>query len=193
MADVKAVDEGVELPEKSKVDTPTSIDKPPEENKDKSDSNKRQRIEAPSDKNGSLSHPAVKNVAQQDEHNDGATVDDDNVDDDENDDEEDYNADEDEDGDEDVNGEVEIVDKKGKGIMRDDKGKGKVVEDSEDDDSDSSDDSDSDFSDGLDGSDLEDDPLAEVDLDNILPSRTRQRQMQPGVRILGDPNKGNNV
>ncbi|KAL6562992.1 hypothetical protein OROHE_005579 [Orobanche hederae] len=196
MADVKAVDEGVELPEKRKVDTPTSINKPLEENKDESDSNKRQRIEVPSEKNGSLSHPAVKNVAQQDEHNNGGTVDDD---DDENDDEEDYNAEEDEDGDEDVNEEAEIVDKKGKGIMRDDKGKGKMVEDSEDDDSDghddddSSDDSDSDFSDGLDGSDLEDDPLAEVDLDNILPSRTRQRQMQPGVRILSDPNKGNNV
>ncbi|XWS40531.1 hypothetical protein CRYUN_Cryun17cG0003000 [Craigia yunnanensis] len=32
-------------------------------------------------------------------------------------------------------------------------------------------------------SDLSDDPLAEVDLGNILPSRTRRRVVQPGVYI----------
>ncbi|OMO85517.1 hypothetical protein CCACVL1_10141 [Corchorus capsularis] len=35
-------------------------------------------------------------------------------------------------------------------------------------------------------SDLSDDPLAEVDLDNILPSRTRRRTVQPGVYIAKD-------
>nr|GMC91740.1 nucleolin-like [Ipomoea batatas] len=52
------------------------------------------------------------------------------------------------------------IDRKGKAIRSDDKGKGKLVED-----------------------DLSDDPLAEVDLDNILPSRTRRRSVHPGVFI----------
>ncbi|CAA2988809.1 Hypothetical predicted protein [Olea europaea subsp. europaea] len=71
-----------------------------------------------------------------------------------------------------------------KGIVMDDKGKGKTIlefegedeklksieepEDSEDDEEDDSDDSDSDFSDGLD-SDLEDHLPFEDDLDNFLP------------------------
>ncbi|KAJ7976284.1 transcription initiation factor TFIID subunit 11-like [Quillaja saponaria] len=89
----------------------------------------------------------------------------------------------DEDGEE-SNGKIE-VDRKGKGITRDDKGKGKMImedQDDESDDSDSNDDgaiSDSD-------SDLSDDPLAEVDLDNILPSRTRRRTVHPGVYIAND-------
>lgn len=37
-----------------------------------------------------------------------------------------------------------------------------------------------------------DDPLAEVDLDNILPSRTRKRSIQPGVYISNDCGGGNN-
>ncbi|PPD83222.1 hypothetical protein GOBAR_DD19862 [Gossypium barbadense] len=40
-------------------------------------------------------------------------------------------------------------------------------------------------------SDLSDDPLAEVDLDNILPSRTRRRSVHPGLHIAKDVrNKG---
>ncbi|KAK6163012.1 hypothetical protein DH2020_002853 [Rehmannia glutinosa] len=198
MADVKTVDEGAEFPEKRKLDLPSSISKSLEEEKGESDSHKRQKIDVPSGKNGSISLPPCENVAELDEHlnNSAAAEEEDEENDD---DEEDYNAEEDEDGDEDVNGEAQIVDRKGKGIMIADKGKGKMLEDSDDDDSDghddddSSDDSDSDFSDGLDGSDFEDDPLAEVDLDNILPARTRQRQAQTGVRIFSDPNKGKDV
>ncbi|KAF3572835.1 hypothetical protein F2Q69_00059455 [Brassica cretica] len=79
--------------------------------------------------------------------------------------------------------EVEI-DRKGKGISREDKGKGKLIEVDESDDSD--DDDDDDDEDEYDESDLSDDPLAEVDLDNILPSRTRRRSIQPGVYISND-------
>ncbi|XP_010556318.1 PREDICTED: histone H2A.Z-specific chaperone CHZ1-like isoform X3 [Tarenaya hassleriana] len=72
------------------------------------------------------------------------------------------------------------VDRKGKGIMRDYKGKGKLIEDDDSDENDEEgDDEDAD-------SDLSDDPLAEVDLDNILPSRTRRRAMQPGLYISGE-------
>ncbi|KAM1129935.1 hypothetical protein ACFX19_045350 [Malus domestica] len=81
------------------------------------------------------------------------------------------------------NGKAE-VNPKGKGIMRDDKGKGKLVEEDDDDSDDDSSDGGSEFEDG--DSDLSDDPLAEVDLDNILPSRTRRRQVQPGVYIAND-------
>ncbi|KAM6549509.1 hypothetical protein CsatB_021185 [Cannabis sativa] len=103
-------------------------------------------------------------------------------------DEGDYGSD-DEDG-EDSNGEEEEeVDHKGKGITREDKGKGKLIveeedEDDDDDDDDSSNGGGSELEDG--DSDLSDDPLAEVDLDNILPSRTRRRQVQPGVYIAND-------
>ncbi|CAN6898689.1 unnamed protein product [Brassica oleracea] len=74
--------------------------------------------------------------------------------------------------------EVEI-DRKGKGISREDKGKGKLIEVDENDDDDED-------GDEYDESDLSDDPLAEVDLDNILPSRTRRRSIQPGVYISND-------
>ncbi|KAI3929686.1 hypothetical protein MKX01_025854 [Papaver californicum] len=96
-------------------------------------------------------------------------------------------------GEEEVNG-------KGKGIMisREDKGKGKLVceGDCEEEvvvdrkgkgkmiveDEDDSDDDDDEFGgeelSDID-SDLSDDPLAEVDLDNILPSRTRRRVLPP--------------
>ncbi|XP_015893865.2 uncharacterized protein LOC107427966 [Ziziphus jujuba] len=109
--------------------------------------------------------------------------------------EEDENGDEegeedDVDGEE-SNGKAE-ADRKGKGVMRDEKGKGKLIaeeeeEEDEDDDEDSDDDSSdggSEFEDG--DSDLSDDPLAEVDLDNILPSRTRRKQVQSGVYISSD-------
>ena len=115
-------------------------------------------------------------------------------DDEEEEEEEDY-EDEDDDEDSENGDEKAEVDRKGKGIMRDDKGKGKLIEeenvdddDDEDDDSDS--DSGSDVSDG--DSDLSDDPLAEVDLDNILPSRTRRRTAQRGVYIANDHRNVNN-
>ncbi|KAG6789915.1 hypothetical protein POTOM_006048 [Populus tomentosa] len=91
---------------------------------------------------------------------------------------EDENEDEDEDGeeedgdyeDEEENREEAVVDRKGKGIM---------IEEGDDDDDDGSE---------LEGGDdseeaEEDDPLAEVDLDNILPSRTRRKVVHPGVYI----------
>jgi len=74
-----------------------------------------------------------------------------------------------------------------------DKGKGKMVVEEEEESSDS--DSDSDESDGVidgagedgDDSDFCDDPLAEVDLENILPSRTRRRApQQPGAYLVND-------
>ncbi|XP_038906649.1 pheromone-processing carboxypeptidase KEX1 [Benincasa hispida] len=93
----------------------------------------------------------------------------------------------DEDEDDSENGEKSsgkaAEDRKGKGIMKDDKGKGKLIEEDDDDDEDSSDDGSE-----LDSeeSDLSDDPLAEVDLDNILPSRTRRRKVHPGVYFATD-------
>ncbi|KAI3748166.1 hypothetical protein L6452_11074 [Arctium lappa] len=102
--------------------------------------------------------------------------------------EDDVDSDDEEEGDDDddevehSNGGPEI-DRKGKGIMKDDKGKGKLIEESEEDDSDDDGVSESD---GDDDDDLSDDPLAEVDLDNILPSRTRRRTAPPGVRISSD-------
>ncbi|KAF8086379.1 hypothetical protein N665_0628s0029 [Sinapis alba] len=88
-------------------------------------------------------------------------------------------------GDEDEEEDEEEIDRKGKGISREDKGKGKLIQLDESDDSDDDDDDDDD-DDEYDESDLSDDPLAEVDLDNILPSRTRRRSIQPGVYISND-------
>ncbi|XP_041006037.1 prostatic spermine-binding protein-like [Juglans microcarpa x Juglans regia] len=97
-----------------------------------------------------------------------------------------------EDDDEDVEndrGEAE-VDRKGKGIVRDDKGKGKLKVEEEDADADDEEDEDNDSDSGTDisnsESDLSDNPLAEVDLDNILPSRTRRRTVQHGVYVAND-------
>ncbi|CAN8293901.1 unnamed protein product [Cochlearia groenlandica] len=86
------------------------------------------------------------------------------------------------------------IDRKGKGISREDKGKGKLIEfdESDDEEDDSDDDEDEDGGDEYDDSDLSDDPLAEVDLDNILPSRTRRRSIQPGVYISNDRCGNNN-
>ncbi|XP_041009069.1 nucleoplasmin-like protein ANO39 [Juglans microcarpa x Juglans regia] len=107
---------------------------------------------------------------------------DEDEDEDDYDDEEEDEDEDDEDG-EDGNGKAE-VDQRGKGILRDDKGKGKLILEDDDEDEDDG----SDISNGE--SDLSDDPLAEVDLDNILPSRTRKRTIQPGVYIASD--LGNN-
>lgn len=92
------------------------------------------------------------------------------------------------------------ADGKGKGVLIatspvQDKGKGKTVvldkgksvmleededEDGSDDDSDDSDDAGAiRLGNGEDSSDFDDDPLAELDLDNVLPSRTRRKQPPP--------------
>ncbi|XP_043723180.1 nucleolin-like [Telopea speciosissima] len=76
-----------------------------------------------------------------------------------------------------------VIDAKGKGIMvEEEKGKGKnlkVENGSDDESADERDLSDED-------TDLSDDPLAEVDLENVLPSRTRRRVAQPGAYIVND-------
>ncbi|ONK58584.1 uncharacterized protein A4U43_C09F14570 [Asparagus officinalis] len=70
------------------------------------------------------------------------------------------------------------------------KGKGKmVIEEEGGSDSDSDSDSDQDGVEDGDGEDSDfcDDPLAEVDLENILPSRTRRRGPQePGAYLVND-------
>lgn len=97
----------------------------------------------------------------------------------EDDDFEDDNDDEEEE-DEDENA---TVDRKGKGIL---------IEEEKDSDDDDDDDDSSDGGNESEGeSDLSDDPLAEVDLDNILPSRTRRGVVRPGVYIAKDA--GNNA
>ncbi|XP_031253302.1 prostatic spermine-binding protein isoform X2 [Pistacia vera] len=93
-------------------------------------------------------------------------------------DNEDEDEEDDDDDDDDVedNGEA-VLDRKGKGILIEEED-----DENDDDDDDSSDggtQSDSD-------SDLSDDPLAELDLDNILPSRTRRKVIQPGKYIAND-------
>ncbi|XP_044502454.1 histone H2A.Z-specific chaperone CHZ1-like [Mangifera indica] len=89
-------------------------------------------------------------------------------------DDEDEEEEDDDDDDVEGNGEA-VVDRKGKGIL---------IEEEDDE----SDDEDGDSSDGgSDGdSELSDDPLAEVDLENILPSRTRRKVIQPGEYIAND-------
>ncbi|CAN8305498.1 unnamed protein product [Cochlearia groenlandica] len=64
---------------------------------------------------------------------------------------------------------------------------GKLIEEEEDDDSEDIDDDE----DVDDESDFSDDPLAEVDLDNILSSRTRRRSSQPGLFISNNNNNNN--
>ncbi|CAA7400513.1 unnamed protein product [Spirodela intermedia] len=88
---------------------------------------------------------------------------------------------------------------KGKGVVAAvDKGKGKMVveEAEEEENGGDNDDSDDDGSDDDSGevvlgedyaSDFSDDPLAEVDLSNILPSRTRRREPPlPGAYLVND-------
>lgn len=103
--------------------------------------------------------------------------------DDEEDDEEDY-EDENDEEDEEEDASEAVEDRKGKGIVKDDKGKGKLIEEDDDDDDEDSSDGGSEL--GSEESDLSDDPLAEVDLDNILPSRTRRRTVHPGVYFAKD-------
>ncbi|CAL5192987.1 unnamed protein product [Lathyrus oleraceus] len=141
--------------------------------------NNSQESEVPTTTNSSSDAVPVKESGGDDEDDDIEPENDTDDDDDDEDDEED-----------DSEGE-RVVDRKGKGILRDDKGKGKLIEedddDDEDDDSDDSDDSDDDSDGNVSGSDSDfsDDPLAEVDLDNILPSRTRRRPAYSGVHISG--------
>ncbi|GMI67556.1 hypothetical protein like AT1G12830 [Hibiscus trionum] len=89
---------------------------------------------------------------------------------------------EDDDNEEEENGSTP-VDRKGKGIL--------IEEENDSDDEDGDDDS-SDGGNESDGaSDLSNDPLAEVDLDNILPSRTRRQVVPHGVHIAKEVgNKG---
>ncbi|CDP09636.1 unnamed protein product [Coffea canephora] len=138
-------------------------------------------VEENKDVNGTKNHSA--HVEQVLGNEDNEVEDQDGEDYEDAEEEEEEDEDEDEDGgedsdDDDSDANAEIVDRKGKGIMTDDKGKGKLVEVSQD-SSDSGSESDAD-------SDLSDDPLAEIDLDNILPSRTRRRVVQPGVHISKD-------
>ncbi|XP_030539571.2 acidic leucine-rich nuclear phosphoprotein 32 family member B [Rhodamnia argentea] len=120
---------------------------------------------------------------EEEEEEDGDYDDDDEEEDDDDDD------DEEEEDAGDAGGEVYV---KGKGTLKDDKGKGKMIVEEEDEDSgdSSSDDYGSVGVPSESDSDLSDDPLAEVDMDNILPSRTRQRTARPGVFIAGDRKDG---
>lgn len=157
------------------------------------DSNKMQKFQISSADDSNPLIPEVEenkevngteNICIQGDVNKGAEEDEDDEDeedyeaegeDDDNDDEDEY----DDSVDDHSNGNAEVVDRKGKGIMIDDKGKGKLIEESEDSSECGSE------SDGDGDSDLSDDPLAEVDLDNILPTRTRSRRrvVQPGIHI----------
>ncbi|XP_057506312.1 uncharacterized protein LOC130789546 [Actinidia eriantha] len=187
MAEVKNDEEQLQqhehtLPAKRKPDL-TSIEENKDEigfengaNNESGDSKKKQKSEFSADDTIFPSVAEEKEIDDDDDEEEDEYITDDDDSDDEDED--------DEDSDEHSNGKTEVVDRKGKGILRDDKGKGKMI-DGSDDTSDGLDDSDGD------SSDLSDDPLAEVDLDNILPSRTRGRVHRPGVHISDD--LGNNV
>ncbi|PSS35317.1 Heat shock protein HSP 90-alpha like [Actinidia chinensis var. chinensis] len=176
MAEVKDDEEQLQqhehtLPAKRKPDL-TSVDEIGIENgaeNESGDSKKKQKSEFSADDTIFPSVAEEKEIDDDDEEEEDEYITDDDDDEDE----------DDEDSDEHSNGKAEVVDRKGKGILRDDKGKGKMIEES-DETSDGLDDSDGD------SSDLSDDPLAEVDLDNILPSRTRGRVHRPGVHISDD-------
>eukprot|EP00262_Sarcandra_glabra_P006973 TRINITY_DN19535_c0_g1_i1.p1 TRINITY_DN19535_c0_g1~~TRINITY_DN19535_c0_g1_i1.p1 ORF type:complete len:175 (+),score=73.35 TRINITY_DN19535_c0_g1_i1:104-628(+) len=124
-----------------------------------------------------ISPPLIEENIEEDEIEDEDDEEDEEDDDDE--DEEDEEDDEDEDKDKEAASNGNAAVDKGKGIMKEDKGKGKlkVEEGCEDGDGGADDDDDS---------DLSDDPLAEVDLNNILPSRTRRRVAQPGAYLVND-------
>ncbi|XP_019161437.1 PREDICTED: protein bfr2 [Ipomoea nil] len=179
MEDVRNHQEEHVLPAKRKPDPEFVVEAATEGQDD--ESSKKAKLENSVD--GAVSSAAEDKKIGEGSQNDVCSVKDEEEQDE--DDEEDYKFEEEEEEDEDEqsNGEAEI-DRKGKAIRSDDKGKGKLVEESvhdSDSDSDSSafgSDSDTDGE-----SDLSDDPLAEVDLDNILPSRTRRRSVHPGVFI----------
>ncbi|KAK4417943.1 hypothetical protein Salat_2207000 [Sesamum alatum] len=143
MADLKSIEEGSAFPEKRKLDLPNPIDKTLEEKEeikeeDKSDSNKRQKLETPTENENVIrAFTADEKIT---DVSDG---------------EQDRKADENDNKEEHLEVEAEIADEEG--IAAVDKGKGILIEESEDDYEeegdeydDSSDDSDSDFSDGLD-------------------------------------------
>ncbi|KAK8479427.1 hypothetical protein V6N13_044224 [Hibiscus sabdariffa] len=101
----------------------------------------------------------------------------------EEDEDDDYEDDDDEEEEEEENGSTP-VDRKGKGILIEEENDSDDEEDDDDDSSDGGNESEGE-------SDLSDDPLAEVDLDNILPLRTRRRVVRPGVHIAKEVgNKG---
>ncbi|CAK9175168.1 unnamed protein product [Ilex paraguariensis] len=142
---------------------------------------KHQKLETSSDNNSSV--PEVEKIDEvehnhvEEEEEDGDDEDEEEEDYESEDDEEDDGDDDDDDDEDEHSNEKADVDRKGKGILVEDRGKGKLIEESDD-------------SIGSDGdSDLSDDPLAEVDMDNILPSRTRRRAVQPGVYISDDIRK----
>ncbi|CAI9763105.1 unnamed protein product [Fraxinus pennsylvanica] len=184
MADVKSGEEERESTVKRRPDPPESVDETLDKEEHEADSTKKQKLET-------LSHNDAFSCAG-DEKNAELKQSSYPEDEEEDDDEEDYEGEEDDD-DELSDGEEAIVNSKGKGIASDDKGKGKgkLIEESDHDDDDSSVDYESELS-GVD-SDLSDDPLAEVDLDNILPSRTRRRAAQPGLHISNDRNQGSDA
>ncbi|XP_051146930.1 uncharacterized protein LOC127262304 [Andrographis paniculata] len=190
MADVKTVDEGHQLPEKRKLDLPIITTATPEEGKEGADLKKKQKVEIPTEENGAGPHVSHENPPEPEELQIvNADV--------EEEDDEDYNVEQDEDGHEDP----EILDRAAKVITAYDKGKGKMVAGFECDDSDDSDDdTDGDSTDSSDNGqsdedegEMEDDLLAEIDLGNILPSRTRRHQVHRGIRIGGGSNVGNNA
>ncbi|CAA2982835.1 Hypothetical predicted protein [Olea europaea subsp. europaea] len=185
MADVKSGEEERESTVKCKPDPPEPVDETLDKEEREADPTKKRKLEtlshndafscAADDKKAELKQSSYPEDEEEDEY----------------DDEEDYEGEEDDD-EQQSDGEEAIVNSKGKGIARDDKGKGKLIEESDlDDDDDSSVDGESELS-GVD-SDLSDDPLAEVDLDNILPSRTRRGAAQPGLHISNDRNQGSDA
>ncbi|CAH9068146.1 unnamed protein product [Cuscuta europaea] len=108
----------------------------------------------------------------------GSQREDSSVNDDEGeDDEDDYKVEEEDDSeDEELSNGVTEIDRKGKGILIEE-----PVDESDCESGSSA--SGSDYSTNGESCPSDDDPLAEIDLDNILPSRTRRRTVHPGVRI----------
>ncbi|GAB2284112.1 hypothetical protein Dimus_018583 [Dionaea muscipula] len=134
---------------------------------------KKQKLEAPEkkiDDNGVEKHTEVEEIHEIEkrgggDHGEGEREDDE--------------AEEDEDEHKSSNGKEAVeIDRKGKGILVEE-GSEEGEDEGDDSDDDDSSDGDDNLSDG--DSDLSDDPLAEVDLDNILPSRTRRRVVHPGA------------
>ncbi|KAJ6965392.1 hypothetical protein NC652_003315 [Populus alba x Populus x berolinensis] len=159
------------LPAKRKLD-----DDPIPENDQEQDnhSNKSQKIDSLSNNSPVIQEKLTEN-SQTLEHSIDSQNDIVQEGEDEDEDEDEEEDGEEEDGDyedEEENKEEAVVDRKGKGIM---------IEEGDDDEDD---DDGSELEGGDDSEEAEeDDPLAEVDLDNILPSRTRRKVVHPGVYI----------
>ncbi|RAL48000.1 hypothetical protein DM860_016201 [Cuscuta australis] len=124
------------------------------------------------------SNPDVKLIAEKSVSGVFCTVNDEEDEDDE----EDFQAGEEAEVDDEFSSGEAENDRKGKAIASNYKGKGKLIEESFDDSE--SDSSSFESESGTDSESLSDDPLAEVDLDNILPSRTRRRNALPGFSIF---------